>query len=677
MRSIFTCCLTAGVLVLAALASAVAVAPAWGQDPFVGRIALAIDPQTAKEVGLADTDVAKLKDFIDGRLKEAQTLVNSTKSAPPAERDAKMAEFLAESEKQGLELLTDDQRNKLNKIRIAKAGMVGVLDAEVAEKLNLNQQQKDDIAKAIGEFKQATATGTEDRKRIARAVFGGRIAGMLTDEQKKTWEGLSGVPAVAAAAAQPGSSAAAGSANGSRPAGSSVERAPGGPAELTVLPDGKMKVKFQYTPWKDVIEFFAKQAGYALVSDGTVPGTFNYPSDTRSYTPEQVLDLLNRVLLTQKGFLLVKADRMLMLFDVSQGSIPPEFVPIITPDELASKGEFELVRVQFQISKFTPDEVAADVKPMLGPYGTITALPKAHQLIVTELAGKLRAIKRTVDSVESDNHLADHRLVVIRLKRLMPSEFMTYARTQLGIPENQYFTVDGSLRITPDELGQKIVVGGKPIMVEKTEELVKLLESEPEPSTTGPELPPLELPQFVPYTITRADPTLVLQVLTTLLAGTPDARMSLDPKSGNLAILARPAIHATVRAIIDEMEGKGPLVEVFKLRKLDPQAAVLGINKLFGAYDRSDGQNWNDHVHQRPARRCRPGQHADHGRRHVFADGADQVVAGEDGRAAGSDRRGRRRRDNAAGGAFELSRVANRRPVGRRRARAGHSRFQL
>ena len=105
------------------------------------------------------------------------------------------------------------------------------------------------------------------------------------------------------------------------------------------------------------------------------------------------------------------------------------------------------VRVQFQISKFTPDEVALDVRPLLGPYGTATALPKAHQLIVTELAGKLRAIKRTVDSIESGSLVSDHRMVVIRLKRMMPSEFMSFARTQFGIPENQFFVPDGSLRM--------------------------------------------------------------------------------------------------------------------------------------------------------------------------------------------------------------------------------------
>jgi hypothetical protein len=89
-------------------------------------------------------------------------------------------------------------------------------------------------------------------------------------------------------------------------------------------------------------------------------------------------------------------------------------------------------------------------------------------------------------------------------------------------------------------------------------------------------------PYFDVYPITQADPTLVLQVVTTLLAGTPDARVSLDPKTGALAVLARPSVHKTIKAIIDQMQHRGVVVEVIKLRRLDPQTAAQQIAKLFG-----------------------------------------------------------------------------------------------
>lgn len=586
MRSLLSRTLAAALL---AVAGAI---PAFAQD-FVGRMNLAIDPQVAKDVGLSDAEVAKIKTFIDGRLNEAAALVSSIKSLKKPEQEAKMAEFVAESEKQGLSLLTDDQKAKLNKIRIAKGGMVGVLDAEVAEALKLDEKVKEEITKSLGEYKQATATGSDDRKRIARAFYERKIAGLLSDEQKKTWEGLSGIPAVPVAAAPAPAATAGGPAPGgfgvpggsSRGGGSgtsSVERAPGSATDIAVSADGKFTIKFQYAPWKDVIEYFARKAGYSLEDEITVTGTFNY-SDTRSFTAEQVLDILNRPLL-RKGFLLVKAEKMLMLFDVSQGPIPPEFVPVILPDELAKKGEFELVRVQFTVSKFLPDEVATEVRPLLGPYGTVTILPKAHQILVTELAGKLRSIQRTIANIESEDAQRDIRTVVVRLKKMMPNEFLQFARPHLGIADGQFWTPDGSLRITADDLSQKLIVSGKAIMVGQLQELVKVMEDDSAETvgSTEVQIMPPELPQYQSYPITRADATLVHQVLTTLLAPNPDARISLDPLSKSIAALARPSVHATIKAIIDEMEGVGTVVEVFKLRKTDPQALVLTINKLFG-----------------------------------------------------------------------------------------------
>ena len=159
-----------------------------------------------------------------------------------------MAEFVAESEKQGLELLTDAQKEKLNKIRIAKAGMVGVLDAEVADALKLDQQQKEEIAEAIGEFKTRRRPQRRPEADPRAISATERSQRMLKEEQKKTWEALSGVPAVAAAAASRRQRRTGGSCASRRAAaaqGSSVQRAAGGRRKWSSVPDGKMKIKFQ------------------------------------------------------------------------------------------------------------------------------------------------------------------------------------------------------------------------------------------------------------------------------------------------------------------------------------------------------------------------------------------------------------------------------------------------
>jgi hypothetical protein len=56
------------------------------------------------------------------------------------------------------------------------------------------------------------------------------------------------------------------------------------------------------------------------------------------------------------------------------------------------------------------------------------------------------------------------------------------------------------------------------------------------------------------YSVNKADPQTTLKVMQTLLAGLPDVRMDIDPKTNNLIVLARPPQHATIRATLEKMQ---------------------------------------------------------------------------------------------------------------------------
>jgi type II secretory pathway component GspD/PulD (secretin) len=544
------------------------------EPAFVGRLALAVDPQVAKDLGISDDVKKKLEAVIDQREKEALEVVSQVKNLKPADRDAKLAPFVAESEKLGLALLTDDQIAKLNKLRAARLGLVGALEPDIASQLQLTPEQTQAITKIVGDYRTAMATGSDIQKRSAPGVFGKQIAKLLTDPQKTIWEKISGIPAggaPAVAAAQPGG-------GGTAPPGANVQRAEG-TTDIVVSPEGKLRINFKYAPWKDVIEFFAQQANLSLVTDGFPEGTFNY-TDNKSYTIEQVLDLLNKVLST-RGYQLVRSERMLMLFNVSDGPIPPVFVETVDAKDLDSRGDFEFVSVQFQLSRMTPQEAEAEIGSLKGPHGSILPLTRARQIVVADIARNLRRMKKAIEAIENPYGAKDGSVTIIRLKNLLPAEFMTMVRQLIGIPEGQFATPDGtSLRIAVDDLGGKLIVTGKPAMIEQLQDLVKLLDDEVKGS--GSDGAPIETPQFAVYPVAKADPTLVENVIKVLLAGTPDARVSLDQKTGKLAVLARPSVHKTILAILNEMEHQGGNFEVIKLRKLDPQQAVTQINRLFG-----------------------------------------------------------------------------------------------
>ena len=261
----------------------------------------------------------------------------------------------------------------------------------------------------------------------------------------------------------------------------------------------KLRFQFRFQPWKDVLDWFAQQADLSLVMDAAPPGTFNY-SDSREYTPAEAIDLLNSVLLT-KGYTLIRRQRMLMLVNLADG-IPPNLVSTVPVASLDSKGEFEVVSVLFNVEKLKPEEAEAEIKKLLGPQGSVVALSKSRQVLVTETAGRLRTIRDMLAKIE-----------------------------------------------TPEDTTSQIEV----------------------------------------YPITAADPQSVLGVLQTLLAGQPEVRLVIDPKTNNLIALARLSQHATIRATLAQLQREGQRVEVLHLFRVDPQTAAASIAKLFGSGDANKG----------------------------------------------------------------------------------------
>ena len=151
----------------------------------------------------------------------------------------------------------------------------------------------------------------------------------------------------------------------------------------------KLRFNFRYQKWEDVLDWFARQAGLALVMDQPPSGAFTY-SDNKSYTPAEAIDLLNRVLIT-KGYTLVHRGRMLTLFELND-TLSLDVIRRVKPAEIAGRGEFEMISTLFPLGRRPADTVLAEITPLLGPYGKCVALPHSKQLLVIETAGKMQAI---------------------------------------------------------------------------------------------------------------------------------------------------------------------------------------------------------------------------------------------------------------------------------------------
>src|SRR5439155_18280745 len=137
----------------------------------------------------------------------------------------------------------------------------------------------------------------------------------------------------------------------------------------------------------------------------------------------------------------------------------------------------------------------------------------------------------------------------------------------------------GNLRLSTNELDGLIICTGKLPQIERVQELAKQLDGYAPPrSNSIGGLNIVEQPQFAVYEIRSADPVFAENVIRTLLAGVaPDLKIQLDQKTGKLSVWGKPAQHQQIQAILFNLEQNGNVVEVIKLRKLNPQDAMTAL----------------------------------------------------------------------------------------------------
>jgi len=548
-------------------------------DPtFVGRLAFAVDDQGSKRLGLSDETKRQLIELIDQREREALNLALELKELPAQEAAARLAPFVADSEREGLKLLSPEQQTILKQMAIERQGMSSLADLEIARILSLTPEQQEEIQRLLATRAQELVRGGDNQRRITQQEFERRLAAVLTEQQRGNWQRLAGLAEgevqVVSAAPQDETP--------SQPTSAPQEASPADlagiepPAEQpTKAGEGLLRFNFHHQPWRDVLEWFADEADLSLQVTNLPQGTFNY-KDSRAYTPAEAIDLMNRVLLLQ-GYTLLRNERLLTLINL-EDEIPPQLIELVDPEELDDRGEFELAKCLFQLSKLDPADAEEEIGKLVDR-GSVVALPKAGQILVTETVGKLKTIRAMIERVENPGALRTEGVLEITLRHVGPEELLSVARPLLGLLEEENF--NDEIRIAIDPFSSRLFVTGEREKVRQLQEIIPMVDRAP----LGGERPAaaLEQPFLMTYRIGKADPAQVLAVVQSLLAGLPDVRVATDPVSNNLILLARPSEHRTVIESLRLLEGDAEQIEVIQLRKMDPQLVILSINKLFGA----------------------------------------------------------------------------------------------
>ncbi|MEX0819329.1 MAG: hypothetical protein WD070_07040, partial [Pirellulaceae bacterium] len=148
-------------------------------DPtFVGRLAYAVDDAGVKRLGLSDEVKQQLLEIIDRRERDALNIALELRELPPAEVKARLAPFVAESERLGMALLTVEQRDILGQIGVSRRGMSSLADEDLAKILELTDEQQTRVRELLALRAQDLGKGGENERRAAMQEYERKLAGV-------------------------------------------------------------------------------------------------------------------------------------------------------------------------------------------------------------------------------------------------------------------------------------------------------------------------------------------------------------------------------------------------------------------------------------------------------------------------------------------------------------------
>jgi Spy/CpxP family protein refolding chaperone len=157
-----------------------------------------------KELKLDDDQTSKIRDLNQSVRDKYSSDFQNFQSLSQDERRELMEKMNAETRKGLADILKPEQQKRLDQIQLQQQGVEAFASPEVQSKLNLTSEQKDKIRAIAEDARQQMADARPqpggDFQEAMTKIRGIRrdamtkAAALLTADQKKSWEDLTGAP---------------------------------------------------------------------------------------------------------------------------------------------------------------------------------------------------------------------------------------------------------------------------------------------------------------------------------------------------------------------------------------------------------------------------------------------------------------------------------------------------
>ncbi|MEZ6094795.1 MAG: secretin N-terminal domain-containing protein [Pirellulaceae bacterium] len=344
-------------------------------------------------------------------------------------------------------------------------------------------------------------------------------------------------------------------------------------------------MSFENQEWEGIIEQFADDAdlSYQLRADAPPSGTWTYHSD-EEYTFMDAIDLINQGLrLQDEPYTLIRYKNMLILVQAkNEDDFPRDLIERVTVDQLEQRGKYERLTCVFDLSGMRDRSIVDEIQSLFDRRD-VQYFEVSEQLVVTGLGERLRTAKALIDRTKMIQASGGRVFKQYVMQSVPTEELLVVARPFLEIPPNEYKTGDGSLTIVPQPLGDKVYLMGTQ---EKIDAFLQIAsEVDIEEATTDVE--PAERPFLKIYPVTK-DPALTIQVLQTVMQGR-DIRLDQGAETGSVYAWARDEDHATIKAVIDEVEGAVSGLRMFSINYRSVTDAIESLQTIYQQSDDDTG----------------------------------------------------------------------------------------
>ena len=390
-------------------------------------------------------------------------------------------------------------------------------------------------------------------------------------------------------------------------------REPADPKELEAKPgdDGKISFSFKGQTWPDVLEWLADISDMSLQWEEAPAGYVDLTT-RGEYTVSEVRDMLNSVLLS-KGFSLLRNGEVMIVANLKK--LDTSLVPRLPVKELENRGPHELVKVFFDLDWLIAEKAAEELKPLMSPFGKLTALKSTNRLDALDTVENLLRLGELIGEEQSTS--GQQRLVrEFKLKYTRAREALETLNLLLGIESK-----DGGQGRSQQEammlMAQQGQQPGQQPGVPAPAQPSVFLAVNPRDNSILANAPPdkmgvieqailaIDVPQtrdssrmggvgrMQVYRLTGIAPETLVKVLDDLGGLDPTTKIEVDSKNKALVVYAPLVDHVVIRSLVEKLDGAGRRFEVYPLRTLQAEYVAGTIMTLMNGPDKNESRNRN------------------------------------------------------------------------------------